>query len=142
MNDARRPVSAFGKQSAVSRRLDDLWERCSLKARAGRNEQGIPAFPPLGPRTFPLWPSPEFVFYCDPDAPLKHMQTVVVFHERKPCFWAYVKTKHPDRAKVLQIGWPGRSAGMRYRREDDAAEGWQLASVVVVGRMSPPHGQA
>lgn len=136
MSEIRLPVGPLGKQIA-QRRLDDLWGRCALKSKAG-NAQRLPEMPTLGPRSFALWPSAEVVFYCDPDAPLKHMQTVVVMHRREPCFWAYVKTKRPDKAKVLQIGWPGRSAGMRYRRKDEA-EGWQIASVVIIGRLSQPH---
>jgi len=113
-------------------RLPELWDRNAFKPKDNKE---VPKWVDPGPRTFALCASPEFTLYCDPDAPLRHMGAVVVLYEKRPLFWAYMKTKHPDKAKVLRIGWPDRRAGMRYNKKDSDA-GWQVVPVVKMGRMT------
>jgi hypothetical protein len=71
-------------------------------------------------------------FVCDPDAPLKHLGPVVLRHEGRLLCWAYLKTKHPEKAKVLRVGWPGRSVqGVRVARH---SAGTDLVPITWVGK--------
>ena len=129
MADPRQFVGTLGKP--MPRRVHELWDRISRKPKPGATWAPDP-----GPRAFACHPSSEFVFYVDPDAPLAHMSPVVVLLEQRPIFWAYLKTKHPDKATVLRVGWPGQSAGARLDTRSPKVSEWQVAPVISIGRLA------
>jgi hypothetical protein len=109
-------------------RVRALWRRVTSKKRKPEDR----ASP--GPRSFmcPADAAHTFHFVCDPDAPLKHLGPVVLRREGRLLCWAYLKTKHPEKAKVLRVGWPGRSVqGVRVTRHSTVTD---LVPITWVGK--------
>jgi hypothetical protein len=112
-------------------RVRALWRRVTSKKHT--KPPDLTAASP-GPRSFscPADAGHTYHFVCDPDAPLKHLGPVVLRHEGRLLCWAYLKTKHPKKAKVLRVGWPGRSVqGVRVPRR---SAGTDLVPITWVGK--------